>query len=211
MTLKNKLVFEEKSILSEMLEDTYLQVVTVDGDLYFLLMSELSLTKNIPIECNISKEDGIIYFNNVGNNIDKLTNVSLDHLLGETEKASGSVINYEVDDDEINELNDLINKNKKIIVINFIVNDFDELEEHLQDECFDLIDGEEYLLDITKNIEGYGISKDQTKSASEMIYEIGINSGLITPFYFIKDLNNLKHPNEIKLPKYIKEVNTFTI
>lgn len=208
MTLKSKFVFKEKTLISEILEDTYFQVIEDKEYLYFLLMSELSLKDADKIECNISRKDGVVSFNNIGDNIENLTDVSLYTLLDETPEPAGSVISYSVDVEEINDLTRLIKTAKKIKVISFVAENIDEVEALMEKQSYEMADGDDYMEELVGKVKGYGISNKTKDSLSKVVYDMCSANGWITPFYFIENLDKIE---KVKLPDHIKQIKIFEI
>lgn len=214
MTFKTKFVFKEKSLNSEVLEDSYLQVLQDDDTLYILLMSELPLSKNKPLEYTILRNEGMVSFYNKGNDIDKLTETSFEDLLTneDDDKELESVINYEINDDEINELDKMIRNSKEVKVVNFVIKDLSTLISKLENDSFELMDGNEYIEKIASEYQSYGINETKSKDTLKKIsYDLAIETNCVTPFYFISDIKQLKDVRNIKHPKEIKEINTFNL
>lgn len=206
-----KFIFEEKNLLSEMLGDEYFQILKNKDTVYVLTMSELKLDFNEKIEYSISRDDGTISFFNKGNDIDKLTEVSFYELLDDTAEATGSIINYELEDEDINELIKLFKNAKEIKLLNFNVTDFEAIEELMEDTAFQLADGFDILNELQNEEPKYGISNKNNNSIKKITYDICLDNGWITPFNFIKDVNELRDYKNIKMPSYIKESNITTL
>ena len=206
-----KFIFEEKNLLSEMIGDEYFQILKNKDTVYVLTMSELKLDFDEKIEYSISREDGTISFFNKGNDIDKLTEVSFYELLDDTAEATGSIINYELEDEDINELIKLFKNAKEIKLLNFNVTDFEAIEELMEDTAFQLADGFDILNELQNEEPKYGISNKNNNSIKKITYDICLDNGWITPFNFIKDVNELGDYKNIKMPSYIKESNITTL
>lgn len=177
-------------------------------------MSELPLSKNKPLEYTILRNEGMVSFYNKGNDIDKLTEISFEELLTnkDDDKELESVINYEINDDEINELDKMIRNSKEIKVINFVIKDLSTLISKLENDSFELIDGNEYIEKIALEYQNYGINETKSKDTLKKIsYDLAIETNCVTPFYFINDITQLKDIRNIKHPKEIKEINTFNL
>lgn len=213
MSFTTKLIFKEKNLLSEILEDHFLQVVEHNKKLYFLIMSELKIDNTKPVNFEISITDRMISFFNSDCDQNKLTEKSFYEMLKEIEsdQAQGNVISYEVDENELDQLIEIIKSYSEINVIHFIVEDIDEMEDLMMKESFKITEGEDFLSKISEDLQNFGVNPKSSDIFSKINNDICIENGWITPFYFIREIESLKDIKTLKTPKNINSINEFKI
>ncbi len=174
-----KLIFEEKSLNSEYIENGGMECMNYRGNLYVLFLSELALEENIPVTISFDYEDKALTIFNKGNNINDLTDVDLLELLDDNSPVEGNVLVFNCEKDEISQLENMYKKAKNVYFINFLIGDKEVLNQRIQSGLYKSFEGDDYVNDVMIENHQKITNKEKTKERlSEILQDIAKENGL---------------------------------